>query len=53
MLAYGWANTVPPRTRASVFPPEETPVRRTRMPAVKAEQVVTLPTNPARRHRPA
>jgi paraquat-inducible protein A len=40
MLAYGWANTVPPR---QVAPAGE--------PAVG--EIVTLPTNPARRHKPA
>lgn len=43
MLAYAWANTVPPyvpaREGASVAPGEG--------------EVVTLPTNPGRRHRPA
>ena len=40
MLAYGWANTVPPRR----------PARAVEAPA---GEVVTLPTNPGRRHRPA
>jgi paraquat-inducible protein A len=41
MLAYGWANTVPPRPTALTASE----------PA--AGEIVTLPTNPARRHRPA
>jgi len=41
MLAYGWANTVPPQ-RAAPAPELAT-----------AGEIVTLPTNPARRHRPA
>lgn len=41
MLAYGWANTVPPQRAAPA--PEPIP----------AGEVVTLPTNPARRHKPA
>jgi paraquat-inducible protein A len=41
MLAYGWANTVPPR-----------PTALTASEAAAGE-IVTLPTNPARRHRPA
>jgi paraquat-inducible protein A len=45
MLAYGWANTVPPRASAD----EKTEVAE---PPPKPGQVVTLPTNPARRHRP-
>ncbi len=45
MLAYGWANTVPPRPAglpAGVAGP---------VPA--GGEIVTLPTNPGRRHRPA
>jgi len=38
MLAYGWANTVPPRQAAPAGEPA-------------AGEIVTLPTNPARRHR--
>ena len=49
MLAYGWANTVPPR------PSSEDQANQARVldqaPA-PAGQVVTLPTNPGRRHRP-
>jgi paraquat-inducible protein A len=55
MLAYGWANTVPARTRApSGAPLDPAPPRRMR-PVSSAEpaQIVTLPTNPARRPRPA
>jgi paraquat-inducible protein A len=47
MLAYGWANTVPARTAG---------VDEARLAAAAAaapaSQVVTLPTNPGRRHRP-
>ena len=48
MLAYGWANTVPPRAAgtATVAAGADTP------PAQPVGEVVTLPTNPARRHRP-
>jgi paraquat-inducible protein A len=54
MLAYGWANTVPPRVRtAGREPPDDSsPVERRRKPP-RGTQVVTAPTNPARRHRPA
>ena len=41
MLAYGWANTVPPQRAAT-----------TAIEPVSGE-IVTLPSNPARRHRPA
>ena len=44
MLAYGWANTVPPPHPDTVRGPE---------PAPDPSQIVTLPTNPGRRHRPA
>jgi paraquat-inducible protein A len=48
MLAYGWANTVPARPAGldaqRVAAPIETPP--------PAGAVVTLPTNPGRRHRP-
>jgi paraquat-inducible protein A len=45
MLAYGWANTIPPRVRRTELHPQE---------LVEAKgEIVTLPTNPARRHRPA
>ena len=47
MLAYGWANTVSPR-RAGVD--------EARLASATADaaggQLVTLPTNPGRRHRP-
>jgi paraquat-inducible protein A len=46
MLAYGWANTVPPRPAG---------VDEARLASATADagaQVVTLPTNPGRRHRP-
>jgi paraquat-inducible protein A len=47
MLAYGWANTVPPR------PVEKNPAAAADVPAgPHPGQVVTLPTNPGRRHRP-
>ena len=52
MLAYGWANTVPARTRSAAAP-DPGPLRRARARVPSPEQVVTLPTNPARRHRPA
>jgi paraquat-inducible protein A len=41
MLAYGWANTVPPQRVAAAAEPSP------------AGELVTLPTNPARRHKPA
>ena len=48
MLAYGWANTVPPRPAgvdsARVAGAAET--------AAPGGEVVTLPSNPGRRHRP-
>jgi len=40
MLAYGWANTVPPRREGAAGEP-------------RVGEIVTLPTNPGRRHRPA
>ena len=43
MLAYGWANTVPPRPAFSA-PPEPQPM---------SGEIATLPTNPGRRHKPA
>lgn len=45
MLAYGWANTVPP-------PPADETARNSVRDA-DPSQIVTLPTNPGRRHRPA
>ncbi|MGE3230952.1 MAG: paraquat-inducible protein A [Hyphomicrobium sp.] len=65
MLAYGWANTVPVSRRAASNAPEAPPPRsRPRVrsrpkaaspdaPATVQNPVVTLPTNPGRRHRPA
>jgi paraquat-inducible protein A len=50
MLAYGWANTVPSRQAAAQ--PEPMARRRRPLPA-RADNVITLPTNPTRRHRPA
>jgi paraquat-inducible protein A len=41
MLAYGWANTVPPQRAAPASEP------------IAGGEIVTLPTNPARRHKPA
>jgi paraquat-inducible protein A len=43
MLAYGWANTVPPRPHIAAPRVEA---------ASTAGEIVTLPSNPARRHRP-
>jgi paraquat-inducible protein A len=53
MLAYGWANTVPARAAAETTAAGEKPVSVAVGPAPAAQggQVVTLPTNPARRHR--
>lgn len=50
MLAYGWANTVPPRPAAAAATGSDTPAVADAAGA--PGQVVTLPTNPARRHRP-
>lgn len=49
MLAYGWANTVPSprRTAAGGASPQKLPPLKARA----GLQTVTLPTNPARRHR--
>ncbi len=53
MLAYGWANTVPARVSGSVAP---APVGEVPYPsrarAATPSEIVTLPTNPARRHKP-
>jgi len=46
MLAYGWANTVPPRSARAPA------VAEPAAPAQPVGELVTLPTNPARRHRP-
>jgi paraquat-inducible protein A len=62
MLAYGWANTVPAARRAphaEAEPPPPSPQRKSarlsdRLAEVdEAPQIVTLPTNPGRRHKPA
>ena len=60
MLAYGWANSVPAAQRArasSVDTALDAPAPRApAAPAPSAEDtspIVTLPTNPGRRHRPA
>ena len=47
MLAYGWANTVPPMRATAAKADGSLPEA-----AAPAGQVVTLPTNPGRRHRP-
>jgi len=53
MLAYGWANTVPARVRvAPASTPALTPYPSRGEPASPAGQLVTLPTNPGRRHKP-
>ncbi|MFA5950635.1 MAG: paraquat-inducible protein A [Hyphomicrobium sp.] len=55
MLAYGWANSVPAARRAAAATPTPSSVPPL-APAGPAPQdhlqVVTLPTNPGRRHRP-
>jgi paraquat-inducible protein A len=48
MLAYGWANTVPPRP-AGLHTDRVAPAIET---GAVGGEAVTLPTNPARRHRP-
>ena len=48
MLAYGWANTVPPRP-AGV---DDARVAAAAGAGAPGGEVVTLPTNPGRRHRP-
>jgi len=48
MLAYGWANTVPPRP-AGV---DNARVAVASEASAPGGEVVTLPTNPGRRHRP-
>jgi paraquat-inducible protein A len=64
MLAYGWANTVPAAHRRAPAPAPEPEPRQPRRKRERladrlaevdevAGPVVTLPTNPARRHRPA
>lgn len=57
MLAYGWANTVPAARRAPEPPHPGEPRSPAAAPDLRRAggdaPVVTLPTNPARRHRPA
>ena len=58
MLAYGWANTVPAARRAPEEPPRPKPKasadpRQPPSPDGDRSHIVTLPTNPGRRHRPA
>ena len=60
MLAYGWANTVPAarRTKHEPEPPAPLKNKAARLGERLSEMdetapVVTLPTNPGRRHRPA
>ncbi len=60
MLAYGWANTVPAARRVVVSTTEtDGPPPASSSPAPRAVQsddgshIVTLPTNPGRRHKPA
>jgi paraquat-inducible protein A len=49
MLAYGWANTVP--ARGHLAPVAEIPYP-SRAKASATGELVTLPTNPGRRHKP-
>lgn len=51
MLAYGWANTVP-AARHAQLQPDPSPALAPRPAPDGNLQVVTLPTNPGRRHRP-
>ncbi len=55
MLAYGWANTVPAAQRAAQAPEPSPALAAPEAPTASGSdlQVVTLPTNPGRRHRPA
>lgn len=60
MLAYGWANTVPAARRVTVATTEtDEPPPALSSPAPRPAQsddgshIVTLPTNPGRRHKPA
>ena len=48
MLAYGWAHTVPARPAGLDAPRVAAPIET----PPQAGAVVTLPTNPGRRHRP-
>jgi len=55
MLAYGWANSVPAARRLpapDVLPPPPSPDRASPSPDDDVSHIVTLPTNPGRRHRP-
>jgi paraquat-inducible protein A len=51
MLAYGWANTVPAARHAQAQPADPSPALAPRPAPDGNLQVVTLPTNPGRRHR--
>jgi paraquat-inducible protein A len=56
MLAYGWANSVPVARRPAAEVQEATPLPRVSVAPAAGDDtshVVTLPTNPGRRHRPA
>lgn len=59
MLAYGWANSVPAAARRTHRPdapspaPPSAPKRESALPDDDVSHVVSLPTNPGRRHRPA
>jgi paraquat-inducible protein A len=52
MLAYGWANTVPPRPAGVTERADRSHVAAA-IDAPSGGELVTLPTNPGRRHRPA
>ncbi len=56
MLAYGWANSVPTARRPAAVeaaPPPSPPPVQSRPSDSDGSHIVTLPTNPGRRHRPA
>jgi paraquat-inducible protein A len=60
MLAYGWANTVPAARRVTVASDVAdgaasvaATIAAKAALADEASHIVTLPTNPGRRHRPA
>lgn len=53
MLAYGWAHTVPTRRAHAPAAPNAPAPAPSSAPADDASHIVTLPTNPGRRHRPA
>ena len=53
MLAYGWAHTVPTRRAHAPAAPNALAPAPSSAPADDASHIVTLPTNPGRRHRPA